>query len=139
MKTKIAGIMIMLAGTATVFAATHKSLNSDSLSDVSGTAGFFKTINEELSLEMEFVGLQPNDLYVVRLENSGCQSLPARVSAFPSGLAVAMFVEPNDFGSYSAVMKGLPSYAETAHSIALYKTSDAPHGEIETVYCQNIG
>ena len=132
--------MVLLAGTATVFAASHKSIGVDSELDVNGVAGFIETGGKELGLEMEFVGLQPNSLYVARLENSACQNIPKKISAFPNGLSIAMFVESNAFGSYSTVMNRLPADAMAAQSVALYKESgNSQDGEIVTVYCKNIG
>ena len=140
MKAKIVGMVVLLAGTATVFAATHKSIGVDDELDVNGVAGFIETGSKGLGLEMEFVGLQPNSLYVARLENSACQNLPKKISAFPNGPSIAMFVESNAFGTYSTVMSRLPADAKATQSVALYKErGDSQDEEIVTVYCKNIG
>lgn len=140
MNAKIAGVLIFLAGTATVFAATHSSINDNGKSQVSGIADFVSGIDKELNMEMEFVGLQPNSLYVARLENTACQNLPREASRLPNGQFVATFVESNQFGSYSNIIKGLPAYAENSRSVALYSDSDTDENNgIKTVYCVNLG
>lgn len=139
MKTKIAGAMILLAGTATVFAATHVTLNKEQHgTNVSGIAAFVDGIDKKLTMEMEFVGLQPGNIYLARLENTSCRNLFRQSTSLSNGLQVAMFVESNQFGSYSTVMKGLPSDAKDAKSVALYKDVESNDG-VNTVYCINLG
>ena len=140
MKVKIAGIVVLLAGTATVFAATHKSLDVDTRPGVSGVAGIVKGMENELRMEMELVGLKPNAQYIARLENSACSDLPANVAAMPSELFVATYIESNQFGSYSTVFNGLPEYAKNARSVALYRDNgNQGSTELENVYCLNLG
>ncbi|WP_455220494.1 hypothetical protein [Kaarinaea lacus] len=140
MKLKIAGVLVLVAGTATVFAATHKSLNVDKTPGVNGVAGFVQGLGNELRMEMELVGLQPNTQYIARLENSTCQNLPNKVTSLPSELFVAAYIESNQFGSYSAIFNGLPKYAKNAHSVAVYsETGDQGNIEMNTVYCLNLG
>lgn len=139
MNKKIAGILIFLAGTATVFAATHAKLNENSGSDISGIAGFVG-VGTEINIEMEFVGLEPNNLYVARLENTACQNLSNTASALSSGLHVAAFVESNQFGAYSNILKGLPAQAREARSVALYSDAGTESGNgYATAYCVDLG
>ena len=139
MKTKIAGVMMLLAGTATVFAATHATLNKEEHDiNVSGIAAFVDGIDKKLTMEMEFVGLQPGNIYLARLENTSCRNLFRQSTSLSSGTHVAMFVESNQFGSYSTLMKGLPSNARDAKSVALYKDEESNDG-VKTVYCINLG
>lgn len=139
-KTKIAGIIMLLAGTATVFATTHKPLSVDSRLSIHGAAGFIEPGDAGIGLEMEFVGLQPGSLYVARLENATCSEIPKKVPGLSNGISVAMFVESNIYGAYSSVLRELPKEAKAAQSIALYKENgDSREREVVTVYCQNIG
>ena len=140
MNVKIAGVLIFLAGTATVFAATHASLNENNETRISGIAGFVDGVGNQLNMEMEFVGLQPNSLYVARLENTLCQNISANVSSLPGGEHVAAFVESNQFGAYSNILKGLPDQVMTAQSVALYSDFSAGQsGGVSTVYCVDLG
>jgi hypothetical protein len=140
MKLKIAGVMVLVAGTATVFAATHKSLNVDTMPSVSGVAGFVNGLGKELRMEMEMVGLQPNTQYIARLENNTCQTLPVKVTTLPTELFVATYIESNQFGSYSTIFNGLPKHAENARSVAIYsETGKAGEVELNNVYCMNLG
>ena len=140
MKMKIAGVLVLLAGTATVFAATHKSLNTDIKPGVSGVAGIVEGLENEFNLEMELVGLKPNAQYIARLENSTCGDLPDNVAAMPDNLFVATYIESNKFGSYSTVFNGLPEYAKNARSVALYSDSGSQVGAgLENVYCLDLG
>ena len=138
MNNKLAGVLIFVAGTATVFAATHATLEESKQSSISGVAGFVAGINDVLNMEMEFTGLKANSLYVAKLENQSCQNLPQRSSAIPAGLQVATFVESNQFSSYSALMKGLPEYSRSAKSVALYNNTDV-QGGFETAFCIDLG
>lgn len=138
MKTKIAGAMILLAGTATVFAATHATLKEKQGTNISGIAAFVDGIDKKLTMEMEFVGLQPGSLYLARLENTACQDLARQSLSLSNGTHVAMFVEPNQFGSYNTVMKGLPVSARDAKSVALYEDVDSDDA-VNTVHCVNLG
>jgi len=140
MKAGILGAMVLLAGTATVFAATHKTLNDDSIAKMEGTAGFINVTDGGLGLEVEYAGLKPGTLYIVRLENSACENLPRTRVSFSNGPSIAMFIEPNEYGSYHTVMNPLPEKARDSGSIVLYNTGiDTANEEITTAYCQNIG
>jgi len=140
MKVKIAGIIALLAGTATVFAATHKSLNIEPESSVNGVAGIVKGLDDKWSIEMELVGLQPNTQYIVRLENTACQNLPDKPSASPGRLFVATYIESNQFGTLSTLFEGLPEYAKNAHSVALYSESNNQDNvQLKNVHCLNLG
>ena len=140
MKAKIAGMMVLLAGTATVFAATHSSLNETPKLTVSGVADIIESIDSRMNMEMEFVGLEPNTLYVARMENTTCNNIKGKVSTQPNGLYVATYIESNQYGTYSSILKGLPKQAHAAQSVVLYSASvDPDQQHVETVYCQNIG
>jgi hypothetical protein len=140
MKAKIAGMMVLLAGTATVFAATHSSLNETVKPGITGVADLVQDMNNRLNMEMEFVGLEPNTLYVARMENSSCENISGQASTQPNGLYVATYIESNQFGSYSSVFNGLPARAQEAQSVVLYSAEDdSQDGKFTTVHCQNIG
>ena len=140
MKARIAGMMVLLAGTATVFAATHSSLNQTLKPGISGVADIVEGLDKRMNMEMEFVGLEPNTLYVARMESSSCQNIPKQVSTQPNGLYVATYIESNQYGTYSSVLKGLPQQAHGAQSVVLYNASiDPEEQQAATVYCQNIG
>ncbi|MCI0507484.1 MAG: hypothetical protein L0Z73_15425 [Gammaproteobacteria bacterium] len=140
MKLKIAGVLILVAGTASVFATTHKSLNVEPLPAISGVASLVDGLGKELNMEMELVGLQPNSQYIARLENSACQKLPGEATAIPAELFVATYIESNQFGSYSAKFNGLPKYAEAARSVAIYsEAGEAGEVALNNVYCMNLG
>lgn len=140
MKAKIAGMMVLLAGTATVFAATHSSLNETVKPGIAGVADLVQDIDNRMNMEMEFVGLKPNTLYVARMEYSSCQYLPSQATTQPNGLFVATYIESNQFGTYSSVLEGLPVRAQEAQSVVLYSAEDdSQDGKFTTVHCQNIG
>jgi hypothetical protein len=133
MKAKIVGFLLFLAGTATVFAATHVSLYKDANSTISGVAGISEGLGMELKLEMEIVGLKPNAVYVAKIGSASCQSQN-------NGTGIAAFIVANDFGSYSSVMRGMPTSVKTARSINLYSdNSDQSRIDVENVYCLELG
>ena len=140
MNAKIAGVLIFLAGTATVFATTHASLTKDNKSQISGVASFISGFGKEINMEMEFVGLQPNGEYVARLENKTCQNLPSQAPTLSGGTYIAAFVQSNKYGSYSEFLKGLPGNIKSAKSVALYSNvSGGDANTISTVYCIDLG
>ena len=140
MKTKLLGTMILLAGTATVFAATHSSLNENAKPGISGVADITESLENRLRMELELVGLEPNTQYIARLENFACSDLPKKVSGVPSELFVATYIKSNQFGSYSTVFNGLPTYAKNTRSVALYSDTNSQENiELETVYCLTLG
>ena len=138
MNNKLIGVLIFLTGTATVFAATHASLEESKQTHISGAAGFVAGVNDKLNMEMEFIGLEANTLYVARMENLSCESLPARSSGMPNGMQVATFVESNQFGSYSSLIKGLPENSRNARSVALYHNTDL-EGSVAKAFCVDLG
>ena len=140
MKVKIAGTMVLLAATATVFATTNTSLHNFQKSAIHGVADIVESADSRLNLHMEFVGLEPGTLYVARMENTTCNNIQNQVPVQLNGLYVATFVESNPYGSYSSVLKGLPQQAHGARSVILYNANiDSEQQQVETLYCQNIG